>query len=166
MNLMLKEAVIYTLAVVACIMLAVFLCTSQGCVTVKAKPSPEIKELLFEEAGFNLAYYTMWQESGPAIERADAIIRGGVDMLGTKAVPEMVFLMTEYIRDAPQFKAHLERYAPLITTTMRLLDGLLDIDLDVPEKNKDAVECLRAFFGGALDGIMEIRKMRMGKEEG
>ena len=158
MKLSLKFAILFALMVIFGM--------GQGCVTVKAKPSPEIKELLFKEAGFNLAYYTMLRESDPAIARADAVIRGGIDMLGTKAVPEMVFLMTEYIRDAPQFKANMIPYAPLINTAMRLLDGLLDIDLDVPEENEEAMECLRAFFGGALDGIMEIRKMRMGKEEG
>ena len=158
MKLSLKFAILFALMVIFGM--------GQGCVTVKAKPSPEIKELLFKEAGFNLAYYTMLRESDPAIARADAVIRGGIDMLGTKAVPEMVFLMTEYIRDAPQFKSHMGSYETLIISSTRLLSGLLDVDLNVPEENDEAVECLRVFFGGALDAIMEIRKMRVGRKEG
>lgn len=140
--------------------IGICLALGQGCVTVKTKPSPEIQALLFKEAGFNLAYYTMWNESTPAVNRAGAIIGTGIDMLETTAVPEMVFLMTEYIRDAPQFQTSMDRYAPLIISSTRLLNGLLDVNLEVPEEKEGAVKCLRAFFGGALDGIMEISRGR------
>jgi len=151
------------LPLAAAVLLAVAVCVilgQQGCVTVKSAEMREVRELLFQEAGFNLAFYTMGRESEEAIARVERTIQTGLQLVETTSVNEMVILIVEYIETAPQFRGRIREYEQLIESAKRLFKGLLEIELELPAEAEYARRMIRTFFGGALEGIAAVRKLK------
>lgn len=139
------------------ICLTAFLCS--GCATMNATVDPRTQALLFQEAGFNLAFYTLRGEPQPVIERTEKAICTAIKMLKTKNVREMVDVIIKYIESSPQFQARLgeEEYAPLIKSSVRLLSGLLDLNVEISDEQEQVRMALQKFLQGALEGIQELK---------
>lgn len=125
----------------------------QGCITIKARPSPDVQELLCKETGFNLAYYGLKNESQEVLKRTEGAIKTAISLTETTDVNEMVDLIIKYISEMPQFKTGVSEYEALITSATRILKELLDVNLDITENQQTAVRCVNAFLNGALEGI-------------
>ena len=129
----------------------------QGCASVKIRHDPEIRALLFRETGYNLAYYTLRGEPIDVLDRTEDAIKTAIGMLETKDVGEMVALISEYIAEMPQFKTPINEYNEFAKSAIRLLRGVIEVNLELPEEYQPAVHALRHFLGGALEGIATLK---------
>lgn len=135
----------------ALIMPAVF----SGCITFTANTADQTQEALFKAAGNNLAYYGLAKESDADITKVEAAINAAIEILSKTDTGDMVKLITDYIT-AHQFPG----YAHLVRSATDLLNGLVIINLEIPENQKRAAKLIQIFLDGAADGIKDLRADR------
>ena len=135
-----------------------------GCVTVKQTNDPQVQALLYSEAGFNLAFFCLKGEPDVVLERTEKAIETAKGMLEATDVTEMVDVMITYIEDSPQFRTRYEEYNAVITSSVRLLKGLIQIEIETTEDVEKVKKGLVSFLDGALDGVGELRRITAAKE--
>lgn len=140
-------------------MLTLALVSVVGCVTVKPVQDPQVQALLYSEAGFNLAFFCLKGEPDIVLERTETAIETAKGMLEATDVTEMVDVMITYIEDSPQFRTRHEKYNAVITSSVRLLKGLIQIDIETTEDVEKVKKGLSLFLAGALDGVGELRRI-------
>lgn len=142
-----------TLLALILIMPALFL----GCFTITANSADQTQEVLFREAGNNLAYYGLEKESDKNIKKIETDVRAAMDLLDSIDTGDMVKLISNYIA-SHQF----DGYAHLVRSATNLLNSLITINLEIPENQKWAAELIKIFLNGSLDGITDLQKDRRG----
>ncbi len=150
-------------AFVAILALALFMAV--GCVTVKPVQDPGVQALLYSEAGFNLAFFCLKGEPDVVLERTETAIETAKGMLEATDVAEMVGVMITYIEDSPQFRTRYEEYNAVITSSVHLLKGLIQIDIETTEDVEKVKKGLVLFLDGALDGVGELRRIMAAAKE-
>lgn len=132
----------------------------QGCVTVQTAPPQEVRAMLFKEGGYNLAFYALQAEPDAILDRTKKVLYTAMVMTEKTDPGEMVMLISDYVQEMPQFKNQHEQYFQFVGSAVRLLDGLLEINIEIPENQKHVVVCLKAFLSGAFEGVEELERLR------
>jgi len=140
--------------------LALVFVSAVGCVTVKPVQDPGVQALLYSEAGFNLAFFCLKGEPDVVLERTETAIETAKGMLETTEVTEMIDVMITYIEDSPQFRTQIEEYNAVITSSVHLLKGLIQIHIETTEDVEKVKKGLSLFLEGALDGVGELRRIK------
>lgn len=121
------------------------------------EPDLEQQQMLWKEAGYNLANYYLRKQSPNTIERAKALIDGISGVLEEGDVTDLVDGLTAFV-DTYDFGDDQE-LAELGLSLVRVMSGLFEVNLQIPEEYDKAMLMARAFLQGAKEGAKRAMKL-------
>lgn len=128
---------------------------SIGCATIQIG-QPE-KEAAFETLGYNAAYWPL-KNNPDYIQRVEVPLQVAIETVNTEDV-DIALLMSDIVEFIVEMRLNPEfdEYGPPLVNAMKQFQGLLIMDLDIPEEYEEAVTLTRAFLVGAQDAIKDLK---------
>ena len=138
----------------AVLMIMVF----SGCSGVQIKePDPEVTGVVLHEAGYTLAVIALKDQPERRIDRAKFTVEAAIALLEEeKDIGKVIGGISDFVETYEIGDDQVNKWRPLAVSTVNILQGFIELDLDIPEKYNIAFMYTKSFLEGALAGIESL----------
>ena len=129
-----------------------------ACASIKIKPADQ--ERIARMAGYNAAYWPLKNNpdyiskfEGPLKEMVLSAVESDVDIAGLSG--KIIDFAMEFF-DQPEFA----EYAGPAKEALRSFEGMVSIDIKIPENRENVIRLTKAFLNGAMAAINDLKAVK------